>query len=183
MTYLLNIALMGVFTLSGVLGATTSAVETHIYESPKVLAEISSLRLTGYNAVIEQTNEDPMTTASGARSNHETIIARSRDMADILPYGTIVSLSYGGGGDSCGFQKVEHLVGYRVVADTMHKRKTRQVDVLFGTEDVVRLKENRLNPAMVMGICEVDIRVVGYVPIKDIPSTQEELRLLVENSS
>ncbi len=181
MSNIFNLALLGVFLFSGVSGVSVPSPVVDAEIMPVNSATISSLKLTGYNAVPEQTNEDPHITASGARSNHEVVIARSRDLAGDLPYGTIVALSAGSYKESCGFEQVEHLIGYRVVADTMHPRKTRQVDVMFGTNDTVRLGKKHLNPAIVMGICEVSVDVVGHISISDIPDTQYELAMMVED--
>ena len=90
-----------------VTGIASTAVEYPTY----------SVRMTGYNAVPEQTNADPLTTASGAYSHPEVVVARSRDLAEELPYGTIIEiLAREENKRSCGFYTVEHLIGYRVVA-------------------------------------------------------------------
>lgn len=141
-----------------------------------------TVRLTSYNAVAEQTDGNPTVTASGVPSNSEVIAARSRDLAQSLPYGTVIAL-YRDDSDTpgCGFKKVEHLIGYRVVADTMAARFTKRVDVEFDQTDKVTVEGKRMNPSRAMGVCsQVTIKVLGKLKLKHIPDTQEELARLVE---
>ncbi|MEX0933842.1 MAG: hypothetical protein WD003_01090 [Candidatus Paceibacterota bacterium] len=180
MTNIFNIALTGFLVFSGMSTPSDSASSFIELPSNESKIEISSVRLTGYNAVAEQTNSEPHITASGVRSNPHVVIARSRDMADILPYGTIVALDVPAESRECGFSKVSQFVGYRVVSDTMHKRKMRQMDVLFATHDSISLGEREVNPATAMGVCEANVRVVGHVSLEKIPKTQQELVWLVE---
>lgn len=142
-----------------------------------------SVRMTGYNAVPEQTNEDPTTTASGARSNPDIVVARSRDLAEELPYGTIIEIVTSGEQENpCGLSSVEHAIGYRVVADTMHPRKKNQIDVMFEVNETVKVGKKHFNPALALGICEeIEIRVVGFVDIKDIPTSQFALAARVQS--
>ncbi|MBI2025235.1 hypothetical protein HYT04_00400 [Candidatus Kaiserbacteria bacterium] len=141
-----------------------------------------AVTLTAYNAVPEQTDDDPFTTASGAFSNPEVVAARSRDLAEELPFGTIIEIS---GprvpSDSCGYKIVEPIVGYRVIADTMNARYTDRIDILFHTDSNYVMKEGRVkNAGTVLGICTgVTVRVVGHVDISRIPKTQKELASLV----
>jgi 3D (Asp-Asp-Asp) domain-containing protein len=178
MTSLINIALAGFLVWSGATEvAHSEVIKTQASVAPKM--ETISVRLTGYNAVPEQTDSTPDTTASGARSNPEVIAARSRDMVDVLPYGTVISFEAPKDATSCGFTQVEHLIGYRVIADTMHKRKTNQVDIMFEATDVVHLAGKATNPAVAVGVCEASVRVVGRIALKDIPDTQVKLALIV----
>jgi 3D (Asp-Asp-Asp) domain-containing protein len=190
MTDILNIALTGFLVFSGAgnvgndfpsvfrLPEGGSKIELRLYKSS--FGQLSSVHLTGYNAVKGQTNDNPHITASGAYSNPQVIIARSRDMADILPYGTIVALHSPRESRECGFSKVNRFIGYRVVADTMHKRKVRQMDVMFDIRDSILLGEKRVNPANAMGVCKADVSIVGYVSLDAIPQTQRELVWLIE---
>lgn len=142
-----------------------------------------TVHMTGYNAVPEQTNADPMTTASGARSNPTVVVARSRDLADKLPYGTIIEVNTKEGVESpCGLTVVDHLIGYRVVADTMHPRKKNQIDIMFDTNDTVKVGARQVNPAIALGVCEdIEIKVVGFVGINDIPKSQLALAAHVKD--
>lgn len=141
-----------------------------------------TVHMTGYNAVPEQTNEDPTMTASGAFSNPDVVVARSRDLAEELPYGTIIEVvAKEDVAAPCGLSVVEHLIGYRVVADTMHPRKKNQIDIMFDVEDTVKVGAKKVNPAVALGVCDdIEIRVVGHVDIKDIPNSQLALAARVK---
>lgn len=152
------------------------------FVSVPAVIEVLSVKLTGYNAVPEQTDSNPDVTASGARSNSAVIAARSRDLAQSMPYGTIISLETPENDLSCGFKTVKHLIGYRVIADSMHERKKRQVDVMFDMADAVNVGGKATNPAVAAGVCEVTVNVVGKILVKDIPATQKELALMVNKS-
>ncbi len=185
-------ALMGFFLLSGmahapVVSETPTPHLALVEEAGLALKEpeadkTHTVLLTAYNAVVEQTDHDPMVTATGARSNPEIVVARSRDLAEAFPYGTIIELSRTKSDTPhCRFSEVEHLIGYRVVADAMHSRKTNQIDVLFDASDTVPVYGKETNPSIALGRCgEVTIRAVGFVSIKNIPETQEELAALVQ---
>lgn len=142
-----------------------------------------AVTLTAYNAVSAQTDGNPFETASGAYSNPEVVAARSRDLADELPFGTIIELD---GSDissvgTCGYDVVASHVGYRVIADTMNARFTKRIDVLLGTKAAYATTDKGMkNAAQVLGVCKgITVRVVGYVDIKHIPKTQSELARMV----
>lgn len=167
---------MGFFAFSGAI----TAMPAHA-SAPVVPAEPSySVAMTGYNAVPAQTDGDPFTTASGAFSNPEVVAARSQDLAKELPFGTIIAVDGPASAQNdCGFGVVGETIGYRVIADTMNKKFTDRVDVLFPT--AATRAQNR---AVVLGVCDsVSVRVVGHVDIKDIPKTQAELVALVMGKS
>ncbi len=186
MTGIANIVLTGFFVWSGAAGLPV------VFPQPNTITiastttasaeEVLSVRLTGYNAVPEQTDENPEITASGASSNPSVIAARSPDLGGHLPYGTIIALETPNNANSCGYKEVKHLIGYRVIADSTHSRKHRQIDVMFDETDVIRVGGIDTNPAVVMGICKVNLRVVGKIAVKDIPNTQAKLALLVNKS-
>jgi len=142
-----------------------------------------TVTLTAYNAVPEQTDENPFETASGAYSNPEVVAARSGNLAARLPFGTIIELEGASisSGDSCGYDAVAHHIGYRVIADTMNPRYTDRIDVLFDTKaEYATTDKGMKNAAEMLGICKgVTFRVVGYVDINHIPKTQAELAALV----
>lgn len=190
------IALLGFFVFPATPVTTEPPVESAPQEIPAApkLAEsleaaiepatedgLLSVRLTAYNAVPEQTDGDPGITASGVRTNPQVVAARSRDLADELPFGTVVAIE--GPVErqrSCGYAAVEHLIGYRVIADTMHSRKKQWVDVLLDENDTVPHGGVAVNPSRVLGICDgVTVRVVGKIDVKDIPGSQLELAELV----
>lgn len=146
-----------------------------------------TVTVTAYNAVVGQTDDNPLETASGAYSNPEIVAARSQDLRDKMPFGTIVELDGSGirPGDSCGFGVVAPRIGYRVIADTMHARYTDRIDVLFDTDGMYKTSDRGMvNAAHILGICKgVTVRVVGHVDINHLPKTQSELAKLVENPS
>lgn len=174
---------MGLFFLSGAATAGLPAVTDLSTETLKPFL----VHLTGYNAVPEQTDSDPTITASGAFSNPEIIAARSRDLAKELPFGTIIEIDGPiAAQKTCGFSIVKPIVGYRVIADTMHPKFTKRIDLLFDTEANYLLGDGKVkNAGIVLGICDqVAIRVVGRLDmtkVSKLPKTQAELASLVES--
>jgi 3D (Asp-Asp-Asp) domain-containing protein len=169
---------MGFFLLSG--GGAVATSESTSPPMPSI-----TVSMTGYNAVPEQTDEDPFTTASGAYSNPEVVAARSVDLKEHLPFGTVIEIvSHNDAGNpNCGLGVVEEHIGYRVIADSMHPRKREQIDILLSSEKSIRAAGRIVNPAVALGVCkEVEIRVVGSVAIRDIPDTQEALREFIEET-
>lgn len=155
-----------------------------------IVAPSYTVAMTAYNAVPAQTDNDPLWTAAGAFSNPETIAARSRDLADELPFGTIIEIDGPTGAQGgCGYDAVSDVIGYRIIADTMAARFTNRIDVLFDTKPVYKTAAGMKNAAQVMGLCRgVTIRVVGRLTIDDthpgrLPKTQAELAALVENGN
>lgn len=174
-------ALAGLFLVSG----TITAVMPKAVAAPDMLHEPLvapfTVSMTGYNALPEQTDDNPHETASGAYSNPEVVAARSRDLAETLPFGTVIRID--GPAEarhSCGFDEASSLIGYRVIADTMHARMKNRVDILFPNDAKVSVGARLVNPARALGICEgVTIAVVGHIDISkpsNLPSSQAELR-------
>lgn len=141
-----------------------------------------TIKLTGYNAVPAQTDDDPFTTASGLYSNPEIIVAKSRDLD--LPFGTVIAIDASNRerNNSCGVELVEDMIGYRVIGDVTHARKSMQIDVLLNERKPINLNGDYVNPSLVLGICDgVKIKVVGKInDLKNVPDTQEELQKLIE---
>jgi len=170
-------ALIGVFLFSG--GATALPAKAIPPETPSLPSY--AVTLTAYNAVPEQTDSDPSVTASGAYSNPEIVAARSRDLADTLPFGTIIEIvGPSTPQNNCGYHIVEPIVGYRVIADSMNSRYTDRIDILFGTESNYALADGSVkNAGLVLGICaDVTVRVVGHIDLArsgNMPKTQVEL--------
>jgi 3D (Asp-Asp-Asp) domain-containing protein len=191
-----SIALTGFFVWSSVASSSVLTTQTAAVTIAEPVAPISiapaktiSVMLTGYNAVPEQTDGDPFTTASGAYSNPEVIAAVSRDLRyGALPFGTVIALESHTSDNNCGFGVVEHLIGYRVVADQMHERWEKKIDVLLDEKDVVMIGVNgqskkAVNPARALGKCRnITARVVGRIDIKEIPKSQSELAMRVERT-
>ncbi len=188
-------ALMGLLLISG--GSPVAFADTYkplvYYPSPRksAFAQVPgyTVTLTAYNAVPEQTDSDPDITASGAFSNPEIIAARSRDLAEALPFGTIIEIDGSQAlKKNCGYDIVAPIVGYRVIADTMHQRFTDRIDVLFSIADNYTLPDGKVkNAGLILGICDgITIRVVGKISraeMKNLPATQRELANLVHGIS
>ncbi|HEX5774595.1 MAG TPA: hypothetical protein VFY28_01385 [Candidatus Paceibacterota bacterium] len=138
--------------------------------------------MTSYNAVVAQTDGDPHITASGAWSNPEVVAARSRDLGAELPFGTVIKIERAlADTPNCRFSSVEHLIGYRVIADTMHSRWTKKIDILLDHKDTVTVGSREVNPSRALGVCgQVTITVVGHIAIRDIPRTQAELAAMFD---
>jgi len=179
---------MGLFLLPGATATTTPLVLAT--STPPATAQAAkaivlsdyAVTLTAYNAVPEQTDDDPFTTASGAYSNPEIIAARSQDLARELPFGTVIELRGPSEQErSCGYNIVEPIIGYRVIADTMNARYTDRIDILFDTTANYAMADGRVkNAGIVLGICGgVTIRIVGFVNPNRLPKTQAALAALV----
>jgi 3D (Asp-Asp-Asp) domain-containing protein len=140
-----------------------------------------TVKLTSYNAVPEQTKANPFVTASGSFSNPEVVAARSDDLADSLPFGTIIAIERSSGDTPmCNYSKVQQQIGYRVIADAMNPRITNTVDVLLDQNDTITLDGKEVNPSKALGLCgKVTIRIVGHIAVKDIPKTQADLAAFV----
>ena len=113
------------------------------------------LRATGYNSLESQTDDTPFITAIGSQTR-PGIVAISRDLlGGSIPYGSLVRLKdlggyYGGGYGT--FQDKLDAQGLFIVEDTLHRRKTQQVDVWFETYD----------EAIQWGIRKVEVELVRY---------------------
>lgn len=170
-------ALMGLLLLSSGAPAQKSAAPLPTY----------AVTLTAYNAVSGQTDENPFETASGAYSNPEVVAARSQDLADELPFGTIIEIegSNISSENTCGYSVVAPVIGYRVIEDTMNARYTSRVDVLLHTDkNYTTADKGMKNAAEILGICKgITVRVVGYVDADHIPKTQAALAKLVKGAA
>ncbi|HYF28988.1 MAG TPA: hypothetical protein VEA36_01320 [Candidatus Paceibacterota bacterium] len=191
------IAVIGIFFLPASVGApahaqvtSAPAVATAAEDEPsptkvaleKRATQSYTVSMTAYNAVPAQTDADPFITASGAWTNPEIVAARSQDLAAELPFGTVIKVERAAADSPrCQFGAVEHLIGYRVIADTMHSRWTKKIDILLDQTDTVPVAGAEMNPAKAVGVCGgVTITVVGKIDIKEMPATQEELREMFE---
>ncbi len=165
-------ALTGFFLLSGAAGAP--AQPAHVAPAPVLPAY--PVRLTAYNAVTAQTDSNPLVTASGAVANPAVVAARSRDLAEELPFGTVIALTGPErNSDTCGFSNVEHFIGYRVIADTMNARFTKSVDVLLPTVAAART----------LGVCDINVVIIGHIDLSNpalLPKTQKELATLLSGN-
>ena len=124
-------------------------VKLHLSPRTKILSEPRShdferhgppaspsfvLRATGYNSLESQTDDTPFITAIGSQTR-PGIVAISRDLlAGSIPYGSLVRLKDLGGYRGGGYGKFQDKLdaqGLFIVEDTLHRRKTQQVDVWF----------------------------------------------------
>ena len=173
---------MGFLLFSG----GTMAMPAHA-QAPEALSQPTyAVTLTAYNAVEAQTDGNPLETASGAFSNPEVVAARSQDLAEELPFGTIIEVDGSGAiNNSCGYDMVHPVIGYRVIADTMNVKFTKRVDILLDTKaNYSTMDKGMKNAAQILGICTgVTVRVVGHVNINHIPKTQVELAAIIGGSA
>ncbi len=170
-------ALVGLFLLGGAFNAGAPAPDQTITPLPGI-----SVHLTGYNAVSWQTDADPSVTASGAFSNPEVVAARSHDLADELPFGTVIEIDRPDVQNpaACGFDAVSSLIGYRVIADSMNMRMHNRVDILFPNTDSVSVGGQKINPSRALGVCDnVTVRILGRINPNKMPKTQDELVALL----
>jgi 3D (Asp-Asp-Asp) domain-containing protein len=113
------------------------------------------LRATGYNSHESQTDASPFVTSTGARTAFG-VVAVSRDLlGGELPYGSLVRIrdlgNYHTGRGVGAFQQFlgDHLF---VVEDTMHARKTQQIDVWFES----------YSQAVNWGVRKVEVELIRY---------------------
>ncbi len=184
-------ALLGILLFPGAMFHRPIPQQTSIksLDSVAVAEDIPLVRLpantltvtsTAYNAVPSQTDNSPFITASGAYSNPQVIVARSRDLSKKLPFGTIIAIEKPSRQRTCGYDVVEKQIGYRVVGDTMNADRHNQIDILFNRKNTVRIHGAYINPSVVFGVCDhVTIRIVGHVLIHNIPRTQAKLATYV----
>ncbi|WP_261663544.1 3D domain-containing protein [Deinococcus sp. Marseille-Q6407] len=84
------------------------------------------LRSTAYNSLSAQTDSSPHITATGTRTR-PGVVALSRDMLRIFPYGTRLRIQDLSGNHPYANGRIF------IVEDTMHARKSRQIDVWMPT--------------------------------------------------
>ncbi len=111
----------------------------HAPTAPAIAGPIATptlvVRATAYNSLESQTNAQPFITATGARTRWG-IIAVSRDLLGFdLPYGSLVRLhdlgNFHSGRGAGAYQTLLDGTDVFVVEDTMHPRKTNQIDLWF----------------------------------------------------
>lgn len=117
---------------------------------------VFTLRATGYNSLASQTDSTPHITATGARTAFG-IVAVSRDLLGRdLPYGSLVRIrdlgNYYNGRGAGQYQTLLDSQGLFIVEDTMHQRKTQQIDVWFGD----------YASAVNWGVRQVEVEVIRY---------------------
>lgn len=179
-------AVTGAFLLHSFIPMAFALENNYVEETPaQPIYPSYSVSMTAYNAVPEQTDSTPNRTSIGAYTNPDIIAARSVDLADELPYGTVIEIvpvSTSTPFDhKCGRALVEDQIGLRVIADSMNSRMRNKIDLLMDMSDKVKVSGKMINPARVFGVCKnVEIRVVGRIETKKMPKTQDELKLALE---
>lgn len=113
------------------------------------------LKATGYNSHTSQTDNTPNITATGAITSFG-IIAASRDLlGDKIPYGSLVRIrdlgNYRTGRGAGHYQGLLNQTLF-IVEDTMHARKTNQIDIWFP----------QLSQAINWGVRQVEVEVVRF---------------------
>jgi 3D (Asp-Asp-Asp) domain-containing protein len=132
--------------------------------------------MTAYNAVPGQTDDSPEYTSIGAWTNPDIIAARSSDLADELPYGTVIAVLPATTTPNCGYKFVSDKIGLRVIGDAMNSRMRNKIDILMDDEPIRAQAGLWRNPAKALGFCrDVQIVVVGRVDTKHIPKNQTAL--------
>lgn len=107
--------------------------------------------MTAYNSLEDQTDSTPFITATNTRTR-PGVVAVSRDLlSGLIPYGSkLLVIEVPHNPTSCGGWHVDYPLS---VEDTMHPRKTQQVDLwLEEYQDAVR-----------WGVCP-DVLVQVYYP-------------------
>ncbi len=178
---------MGLSLFSGVAPTNLAASETEPPSTPPapLYGPGYTVSMTAYNAVPAQTDASPFVTASGAYSNPQVVAARSQDLGSQLPFGTIIEVTdVPAASETCGYSIVKPIVGYRVIADTMNRKFTDRIDILFPTTANYFLSGgSELNASFILGLCRhVSIRVVGHIDLSNpanLPKTQAALANIV----
>lgn len=172
-------ALMGFFILSG--APQQEWAQAAAMSATPIVLPSYQVTVTGYNAVPGQTDDTPFETSIGAYTNPDIVAARSSDLADELPYGTVIAFEPVEGSPDCGFPVVEDYIGLRVISDAMNARMRNKIDILFSIHDNVTVGGRERNAARAFGICKsVNIYVVGKIDTKHMPESQEELIAMLE---
>ncbi len=186
MTTAATAAVTGAFLLQGLFPIAQAMVTDPVEETPsEPTYPTLTVKMTAYNALPGQTDDTPFTTSIGAYTNTDIIAARSKDLADELPYGTVIEVvpvSTSTKPDvNCGRDVVHDQIGLRVIGDAMNPRITNTVDILLDHKELVQVGKKKRNPAKAFGMCKnVTIKIVGKINTKKMPKTQDELKLALE---
>ena len=186
MTTFATAAVTGAFLLQSFVPVASALVMNPVEEVPSE-PEYPTLtvKMTAYNALPGQTDDTPDRTSIGAYTNPDIIAARSKDLADELPYGTVIEVVPVATSTprdvNCGREYVHDMIGLRVIGDAMNPRITNTVDILLDHNELVQVGKLKRNPAKAFGMCKnVTIKIVGKIDTKKMPKTQDELKLAIE---
>ncbi|WP_318835878.1 3D domain-containing protein [Deinococcus wulumuqiensis] len=122
---MLSVAALGLLSVMALSPASAQATSGDLFGASRVAGRSAVLKATAYNSLPNQTDSTPHITATGTRTR-PGVIAMSRDMLKLFPYGTRVSIQ-----DLSGRYNFSGRVF--IVEDTMHARKTNQVDIWMPT--------------------------------------------------
>src|SRR4051812_33253604 len=120
MTGIIKTAVTGVFLLQAI-APTALAMGTTATDTPEQLTYPTlTVKMTAYNALPGQTDSTPDRTSIGAYTDPDIVAARSSDLADELPYGTVIEVVPAATSTrkdpNCGRETVEDKIGLRVIA-------------------------------------------------------------------
>ena len=138
------------------LAAPRSAVSAETSEFGPIANPIFHLLATGYNSLESQTDSTPHITSTGRRTQFG-IVAVSRDLLGRdLPYGSLVRIrdlgNFYNGRGAGQYQTLLDSQELFIVEDTMHARKTQQIDIWFGD----------FASAASWGVRQVEVQVIRY---------------------
>lgn len=193
MTTAVTAAVTGAFLLQAFVPVASALVTEPVEETPVQPTYPSyTVSMTGYNAVPGQTDSTPTQTSIGAYTNPDIIVALSSDLRKEIPYGSVIEVvpvDSTASDPNCDREYIQEMIGLRVVADAMHHRWKKKIDILFDHKEVVKfidhngVERTRKNPAKVLGFCKnVEIRVVGKIDTKNMPKSQDEIKLALEQN-
>lgn len=186
MTSVVTAAVTGAFLLQSFIPVASALAVDSAEETPsEPTYPTLTVKMTAYNAVPGQTDSTPTRTSIGAYTNPDIIAARSKDLADELPYGTVIEVvpatSTSPRDPNCGREYVHDQIGLRVIADAMNPRIKNTIDILMDHKDLVTVRGKKRNPAKALGMCKnVTIKIVGKIDTKKMPKTQDELKLALD---
>ncbi len=183
MTGFITTAVTGVFLLQSFVPVAFAQTNDSVEVTPEQsIYPTLVVKMTAYNAVVGQTDSTPFLTSIGAYTDPDIIAARSPDLADELPYGTVIEVvpaSTSTARDvNCGREFVHEEIGLRVIGDAMNPRIHNTIDILLDHHDFVTVNGKKRNPAKALGMCKnVTIKIVGRIDTKKMPKSQDELKL------
>ena len=118
-----------------VLSAPASAGAPRTTSLGPVANPVFTLRATGYNSLVDQTDTTPFITSTGQRTRFGIIAVSPDLLSHALPYGSLVRIrdlgNYYTGRGYGHYQSLLDGQGLFIVEDTMHYQKRDQIDIWF----------------------------------------------------
>ncbi len=119
-----------------VLSAPAPAAAPQAASLGPVANPVFTLRATGYNSLVDQTDTTPFITSTGQRTRFGIIAVSPDLLSHALPYGSLVRIrdlgNYYTGRGYGHYQSLLDSQGLFIVEDTMHYQKRDQIDIWFG---------------------------------------------------